>query len=145
MMVTAWMASTGGQKGHVPPLSGRGQTEIVGVSCKNFCARYFSPSQFLIACSTPVYQLLFLAENRTSAACLGYRVYRPRHCRGSSSITGPGERATFCVINGTRWTEWSFTCHWSCQYTKNICPLPVMTSKTVNGSLQLVITNNWNC
>jgi len=46
------MDSTGGEKGHVSPLSGQGQTGMVGGSCKNFCARHFSPFQFLIACST---------------------------------------------------------------------------------------------
>jgi len=53
------MVSTGGQKGHLPPVSGGGQTGIMGggAAAKIFRAlraRIFSPSHFFIACSTPV-------------------------------------------------------------------------------------------
>jgi len=52
-MVTACMASTGGQKRACAPISGANWNS--GGSCKNCSgARNFSPSQFFIACSTLV-------------------------------------------------------------------------------------------
>ena len=54
ILVTACMASTGEQKGYVPPISG-GQTGIVGAAAKMFC-------------SPPVFQLFHPYDTAKSSA-----------------------------------------------------------------------------
>jgi len=60
IMVTACMTSTGGQKGHVPPINGGGANWNSGGICNFFAL------PVLIACSTPDTAGLFVC----SAKCL---------------------------------------------------------------------------